>query len=69
MTRLSSCCVLGFAWAFAVVVRWVDRACFDIGVKGGHADPSKFVVVAHLGFEKAVADCTEKIVLVVDVSF
>ena len=52
-----------------MVVRWVDITCFGFGVKGGHADPSKLVVVAYFGFEQTVTDCTEMVVLVCDVSF
>ena len=42
-----------------MVVRWVEFARFDVGVKGGHADPSERLVFVYFGSEKAVADCTE----------
>ena len=51
-----------------MVVRWIDFSCFDFWVKDCHADLSKFVGYAYFGFEEAVADCTEEIVLIGDVS-
>ena len=51
-----------------MVVRWIDSNCFDFWVENCHADPSKFVSFAYFGFEEVVADCTEEVVLVGDVS-
>ena len=51
-----------------MIVRLIDSTCFDFWVKNGHADPSKLVGFAYFGSEEAVADCTEKIVFVGDVS-
>ena len=51
-----------------MIVRLIDSTCFDFWVKNGHADPSKLVGFAYFGSEEAVADCTEEIVLIGDVS-